>query len=502
MKSTDPRNDHHRGNEVTMESDVLEWFNINLQLMHPKSWFSSTPPTVKRHLLRNISGTVSSGQLLAIMGPTGCGKTSLMNVLAGKITYSRNIRLTGEIYYNGEFMDHGILSSSGNKQPHHAHQTHHINTDQHQNRKTSHHQHQSVGYVAQDEKLFAFLTVRETLLLASYFHIPSHGMISQSTLLSPSSSSISNSNDFNNDHPSTLHQITLEERNAMVEHILRELSLLEAADTIIGNEMRRGVSGGEYRRVLIGKEMMKNPHLFFLDEPTSGLDSYQALSVMETMKTLTLYHGRIVVTVIHQPRSSIFNLFDRLLLLSEGQVIFFGPMTAALDYFKVLGFECPSLYNPADYYLDILSIDMKSVEGETTSKTRLAMFAKYWQAYHRSSNDEIDGIDRLVFESQTKSSLRSERRKHDHNETHDDLTYATKKPCSSWCSDFRILLWRSFANVYRNYGALLIRGVTSIFFAILVALIYRNLGYQQQDIQNRSGLLYFVIINQVSNYFV
>ncbi len=427
----------------------LEWSNINLELVKNNGWIRPSAEIIERQILRNVAGFVTTGQLLAIMGPTGCGKSSLMNALAGKITFRRNIRLSGQIIYNGKLMDHGIFFDDSYSQ---------------HNSQTS--SRQSIGYVAQDERLFAFLTVRETLLLASYFHIPSNSVSS-----------------FNLDSANTTnHPLTRQDHDLMVDTIMRELSLVPAANTIIGNDMRRGVSGGEYRRVLIGKEMIKNPQLLFLDEPTSGLDSFQALSVMETMKSLTQHHGRIVITVIHQPRSSIFSLFDRLLLLSEGQVIYFGPTTAALNYFKDLGYECPSHYNPADYYLDILSIDMKSSEKEISSRDRLEYFIRHWRNHLllASYQGRMEG-----------NSL------HESTNGMINKPYGPTRPCTMCFSDFKVLMWRSFANVYRNYGALVIRGVTSILFAILVALIYRNLGYQQKDIQNRSGLLYFVIINQV-----
>lgn len=94
-------------------------------------------------------------------------------------------------------------------------------------------------------------------------------------------------------------------------------------DTIIGDEKVRGVSGGERKRANIGMQLIVDPAVLFLDEPTSGLDSFQAQAVMESMKYMA-QSGRLVVTVIHQPRSSIFDMFDQLLLLSEGRTIYLG----------------------------------------------------------------------------------------------------------------------------------------------------------------------------------
>jgi ABC-type multidrug transport system ATPase subunit len=101
------------------------------------------------------------------------------------------------------------------------------------------------------------------------------------------------------------------------------LYVWKVRDTIIGDETVRGVSGGARKRANIGMQLIVDPAVLFLDEPTSGLDSFQAQAVMESMKYMAR-SGRLVVTVIHQPRSSIFDMFDQLLLLSEGRTIYLG----------------------------------------------------------------------------------------------------------------------------------------------------------------------------------
>jgi len=90
-------------------------------------------------------------------------------------------------------------------------------------------------------------------------------------------------------------------------------------------------------------ELIKNPSCLFLDEPTSGLDSFQAQSVMSCLRDLGK-NGRTVIASIHQPRSSIFAMFDKLLLLSEGQCVFYGDANASVNYFTRQGFECPTTF--------------------------------------------------------------------------------------------------------------------------------------------------------------
>jgi ATP-binding cassette subfamily G (WHITE) protein 1 len=102
-------------------------------------------------------------------------------------------------------------------------------------------------------------------------------------------------------------------------------------------------------------EMVVNPSILFLDEPTSGLDTFTAYSVISTLKDLA-GQGRTVVATIHQPSSDIFGLFDDLLLLSEGKVVYYGTAKDSIEYFGKLGYKCPQYMNPSDYIFVSLSL--------------------------------------------------------------------------------------------------------------------------------------------------
>lgn len=183
------------------------------------------------------------------------------------------------------------------------------------------------AYVQQDDVLYSHQTVRETLDMAAQLRL--HDASSK------------------------------EERDALVTSLIAQLGLVKAQDTEIGNERVRGVSGGERKRTNLGVELISDPSVIFLDEPTSGLDSFQAESVVHTLKKLAS-NGRTVFTSIHQPSSQIFAQFDQLLLLSEGQGMYFGPAKDAVAYFSGLSYRCPRHFNPADFFLDLLSIDYRT----------------------------------------------------------------------------------------------------------------------------------------------
>ena len=141
---------------------------------------------------------------------------------------------------------------------------------------------------------------------------------------------------------------------AAVGRTMRDLGIDNVADSFVGDEFTRGLSGGEKRRVSIATELLTSPGIMFLDEPTTGLDSTNAAKVVDILSGL----GRLGVTVllsIHQPRPDIFRLLDRVLVLSgRGRVVYSGPSDAAEAHFARLDYvTAPSQgLHIADYMLD------------------------------------------------------------------------------------------------------------------------------------------------------
>lgn len=183
--------------------------------------------------------------------------------------------------------------------------------------------HKCSAYVVQEDILTGTLSVRENLQFSANLRLPP---------------------DKNNNA----------EKKLKVDAVIQELGLQDCADTKIGTEFLRGVSGGEKKRCSIGMELITSPSLIFLDEPTTGLDSNTANAIMRLLYQLSR-KGRTVIFSIHQPRYSIFKLIDHLTLINKGEIIFAGPANEATDYFSSIGYQCEQFNNPLDFFLDVIS---------------------------------------------------------------------------------------------------------------------------------------------------
>jgi ABC-type multidrug transport system ATPase subunit len=393
------------------EKVSLLWDNISYNILVPDE--NNSKIMKARKILQNLKGKAESGDLLAILGPTGCGKTSLLNVLAGRfpIGGSKLSKLTGEITINGKTRNDEVFRNMS-------------------------------AYVQQDDHIFAYLTVLETLNLAAHFYLPV--------------------------------DMSSNDKAELVEAVISELGLGKTRNTIIGNETIRGISGGERKRACIAIQLISNPSVLFLDEPTSGLDSFQALSVMEAMKNLSS-KGRLVITVIHQPRSSIYGMFDKMLILSEGRTMYFGNASdTCVNYFADLGYVCPESFNPADFYLDLLSLDVRTPESEIETRKRINYLGDTWG----EKNELISTIEFI----NTENINDLKHQKH--------LINIVKL-----YNDFCILSWRTWVSQARDTSALKIKIISNIFFGFIVGLIYSELDFGQRSIQDRIGLLFFISIN-------
>lgn len=144
-------------------------------------------------------------------------------------------------------------------------------------------------------------------------------------------------------------------RDEKVEKLIAALGLSSCSDTKIGGGFLRGISGGEKKRTSIGVELISDPPILFLDEPTTGLDSFTAESIIKLINNQAKLDKRTVISTIHQPSSQIFSQFDRLLLLSKGETVYFGKAEKAVNFFERMGFPVPKNFNPPDHYMSVLS---------------------------------------------------------------------------------------------------------------------------------------------------
>ncbi|MCO5549074.1 hypothetical protein L7F22_002540 [Adiantum nelumboides] len=177
-----------------------------------------------------------------------------------------------------------------------------------------------MGFVMQDDILHSHLTVLETLQYAALLRLP--GSLSKADKL------------------------------CRAMEVISLLGLESCKDTIIGEPFLHGISGGERKRVSVGCEILTNPSLLFLDEPPSGLGSTIALRIVQILQGFSKV-GRSVVTTIHQPSSRLFYMFDKLILLSKGRIVYFGEAQAAMEFFSSIQLRPLIAMNPADFLLDL-----------------------------------------------------------------------------------------------------------------------------------------------------
>ncbi|KAF9364738.1 hypothetical protein BGX34_000542 [Mortierella sp. NVP85] len=204
-----------------------------------------------------------------------------------------------------------------------------------------------IGYVPQDDIMHRELTVHDILLHSAYMRLPA--------------------------------KLTRAQMTEKVLEIVDFLGLNSVMDSAVGDAEKRGISGGQRKRVNIGMELVTDPSILFLDEPTSGLDSSTSGDVCRLLKAIAHKKGLTVAAVIHSPSPMAFDQFDDLLLLGQGgRVVYHGPRTEAPKYFEAIGFPVPKGSSPSDFYMDVISNNVKS---KIAKKFKPFYLFRYWESY-------------------------------------------------------------------------------------------------------------------------
>ncbi|KAJ1801592.1 hypothetical protein LPJ59_000157 [Coemansia sp. RSA 2399] len=347
-----------------------------------------------------------------------------------------------------------------------------------------------LAYVEQDDLMHATLSVKETLTVSAKLRLPSK-------------------------------KYTYEEKKQRVDDVMRQMRLSHVADTRIGDAGMRGVSGGERKRVSIGIELVTDPSILVLDEPSSGLDSSSAEMVVKLIKEMSRERSLTTLMTIHQPGAEMVAQFDKLILLSQGKLVYMGPADKALHYFEQLGHPSTNP-NPANFYIDLMTIDFSSTSAMSESETRVQSLVDSFAEFRRSGSQFLThdlsspdaGIDNCTTKARSSceigetkdGSLASSLAKNEgfngpHTNVVEDITRETASlvlyeapPKNSWISELHVLLKRDWVLSIRNTS--LIRGFLfqSVVVTIFLGFVFFQMKTDQASIQNRTGAIFMIAI--------
>eukprot|EP00808_Paulinella_micropora_P013403 g48123.t1 len=302
-----------------------------------------------RVILHKMSGTIRPGTMTLVLGEPQSGKTSFLKALAGCLPLDDQLSMDGVVTYSNLTPQEVQVSKL-------------------------------VSLVPQTDRHLAMYTVRETLTFADRFL-----------------------NGEPENQPLDLQRIAM----MRTELVLHLLGLTGCADTVVGDALLRGVSGGERRRVTLGELLVGGQSVFCCDEISSGLDSAATLDVITVLNSWSKKFGGSAVVALTQPSPDVVEKFDDLLLLNQGHLIYHGPRHAALPYFQSLGFFCPESLgffcpedlDPAEFFTAVSSghgrqfcVPENGLPGRlsTTTPRTPADFARCHQANMEAATEASD----------------------------------------------------------------------------------------------------------------
>eukprot|EP00922_Rhytidocystis_sp_ex-Travisia-forbesii_P058479 GHVS01086420.1.p1 GENE.GHVS01086420.1~~GHVS01086420.1.p1 ORF type:complete len:711 (+),score=80.29 GHVS01086420.1:206-2338(+) len=420
--------------------------------------------------LDGFVGEAAPGDLVALMGSSGAGKSTLLNVLSRRITKN-----AGSVRYNDGCdpeHDGGVFKDVS-------------------------------AFIQQEDIFYGKLTAEEHLKFQALLRLPG--------------------------------STTKTQRNEITTSMLSRMGLTKARHNRIGNISQgdnAGISGGERKRLSMASELLTSPSVLFADEPTTGLDSFMAMSVVNIFKELA-DNGRTILCTIHQPSSRVFEQFNKMLLLCEGRLVYFGERAGAIEWFRRLGQICPPYANPADFFIRCISFrhcdrdeKLKEIDGWAEKwKTEGNDFLESWQshglreftrdsimlaklasAYSLKASEE-DALDELLLltkddtSTPSKSAMTDQPSEKSPSQLEMPLVLKTRQGVVR--KDRLNLFREAFAQydraricVGRTPSMTIVRLAQTIILSLVPSLMFFQLQYSRPDCQNRVAACFLIMLNQ------
>ncbi|OEL16174.1 ABC transporter G family member 42 [Dichanthelium oligosanthes] len=272
-------------------------------------------------ILKDVSGVVRPSRMTLLLGPPSSGKTTLLLALAGKLDPS--LRCAGEVTYNGFALDEFVPQKTA-------------------------------AYISQTDVHVAEMTVKETL----DFSARCQGVGTKYDLMTELTRREKEAGIRPEPEVDLFMKATSMEgvqSSLQTDYTLRILGLDICADTIVGDQMQRGISGGQKKRVTTGEMIVGPTKVLFMDEISTGLDSSTTFQIVKCLQQIVHLGEATILMSLLQPAPETFDLFDDIILLSEGQIVYQGPREFVLEFFESCGFRCPERKGTADFLQEVTS---------------------------------------------------------------------------------------------------------------------------------------------------
>eukprot|EP00884_Botryococcus_braunii_P016921 jgi/Botrbrau1/3912/Bobra.0183s0133.1 len=278
-------------------------------------------------ILNSLTGTLVPSRFTLLLGPPASGKSTLLKALSDQLRGS-GVKVYGSVKYNGQSYSEFACE-------------------------------RTAAYVEQTDVQIAQLTVRDTLDFAARCQGTGHYPRELKEVLLKEKQ--------DNIHPDPAvdafmraRALDVQQGSIVTDQVLRVLGLNVCADTMIGDDMTRGISGGQKKRVTTGESLVGPYSAFFFDEISTGLDSSTTFLIMKALRDLCHICNATVMVGLLQPDPETFTLFDDIMLLSEGRLVYHGPREEILPFFWRMGFSLPARVAIADFLQEVTS---KSDQG-------------------------------------------------------------------------------------------------------------------------------------------
>ncbi|KAL0019151.1 hypothetical protein WJX77_009596 [Trebouxia sp. C0004] len=407
-------------------------------------------------ILDDFIGTLRPGCITLLLGPPGAGKSTLLNALAGRLQKTV-MHVTGDITYNGKGFD----------------QFRAVHT---------------ASYIDQNDLHQPLLTVKETLDFAARVQGVGH-KVEELKELHAKEKDLNIEPDLEVEMFTKASALSGKHESITTDLVIKLLGLDVCEDTLIGSDQVRGVSGGQRKRVTTGELLVGPKKTLFLDEISTGLDSSTTFQITRTLRDFSHLRQATMLIALLQPTPETYNLFDDILLMSEGKMVYHGPREHILPFFESQGMHCPPRKADSDFLQEVTSRrDQQQYWNTDKGEYKYVPVTAFADAFQQTATAQrnMQYLDEPYVAPNPKC----------------DEALITHKYALSALGRMKALMQREFLLMKRNLVVYKAKVLQVVFMALVTATLFLRTHIHPispNDGQEVAGFLFFATLTMLFN---